>query len=220
MFKNLLNPNNALMITMSWITDCIFLSLFWLLGCFPVVTVGASFTALYDAAYRGMRRGEKNSWQRFLKVYKDNWKTGIVPTAVFLAAVWALGKALIALWNSAVAGSLSWMAFSGGAFVGVLALGILSILFPMLSRFDNSAAGLLKNTVLIGFANLPRTAGLGIVNAATVFLCIRYVLPAFFLPALAAMIGSFLIEPMFKPYMPQEPVEELPVEELIEEAAE
>ena len=208
MFKNLLNPDNALMITMSWITDCIFLSLFFVLGCVPVVTVGTSFAALYDAAYRGCRKGEKNSWQRFLKVYKDNWKTGIVPTAVFLAAIWVLGKTLIALWNSAVAGSLSWMAFSGGAFLGVLVLGILSVLFPMLSRFDNSAAGLLKNTVLIGFANLPRTAALGIVNALSAFLCIRYVFPVFFLPALAALIGSLFVEPMFKPYMPQESDEE------------
>ena len=208
MFKNLLNPDNTLMITMSWITDCIFLSLFFVLGCVPVVTVGTSFAALYDAAYRGFRKGGKNSWQRFLKVYKDNWKTGIVPTAVFLAAIWVLGKTLIALWNSAVAGSLSWMAFSGGAFLGVLVLGILSVLFPMLSRFENSAAGLLKNTVLIGFANLPRTAALGIVNALSAFLCIRYVFPVFFLPTLAALIGSLFIEPMFKPYMPQESDEE------------
>lgn len=208
MFKNLLNPNNALMVSMSWITDCIFLSLFWVLGCIPVVTMGASCAALYDSAYRGFRRGEKNSWQRFGRVFRDNWKSGIVPTAVFLAAVGILGKVLIALWNSAVAGSLSWMAFSGGAFVGVLILGVLSILFPMLSRFENSFAGLMKNTVLIGLANLPRTVALGIVNALAAFVCIRYVLPAFFLPALAALIGSLFIEPMFKPYMPEEPVPE------------
>ena len=208
MFKNLLNPNNALMVSMSWISDCIFLSLFWVLGCIPVVTMGASCAALYDSAYRGFRRGEKNSWQRFGRVFRDNWKSGIVPTAVFLAAVGILGKVLIALWNSAVAGSLSWMAFSGGAFVGVLILGVLSILFPMLSRFENSFAGLMKNTVLIGLANLPRTVALGIVNALAAFVCIRYVLPAFFLPALAALIGSLFIEPMFKPYMPEEPVPE------------
>ena len=208
MFKNLLNPNNALMVSMSWITDCIFLSLFWVLGCIPVVTMGASCAALYDSAYRGFRRGEKNSWQRFGRVFRDNWKSGIVPTAVFLAAIWVLGKTLIALWNSAVAGSMSWMAFSGGAFVGVLILGVLSILFPMLSRFENSFAGLMKNTVLIGLANLPRTVALGIVNALAAFVCIRYVLPAFFLPALAALIGSLFIEPMFKPYMPEEPVSE------------
>ena len=204
MFKNLLNPNNSLMITMSWITDCIFLSLFWILGCFPVVTVGASFAALYDASYRAFRRGEKNNWQRFLKVFRDNWKAGILPTAVFFAAVWLLGKGLIGLWTSAVAGSLSWTVFAGGAFVGVVILGVVSVLFPMLSRFENSVGGLLKNTVLIGLANLPRTVALGVLNAVTVLLCIRFVAPLFFLPALSALIGSLFIEPMFKPYMPEE----------------
>ena len=204
MFKNLLNPNNSLMITMTWITDCIFLSLFWMLGCFPVVTIGASFAALYDATFRAFHRGDKNNWQRFLKTFRDNWKAGILPTAVFLGAVWLLGKGMIGVWNSAVAGSLSWMAFSGLAFVGVLILGVLSILFPMLSRFENSFAGLLKNTLLLAMANLPRTIALGVVNAVTVFLCIRFVVPLFFLPALAALIGSLFLEPMFKPYMPNE----------------
>ena len=40
MFRNLFKPDSPLMITMSRITDCIFLSLFWLLCCIPVVTVG------------------------------------------------------------------------------------------------------------------------------------------------------------------------------------
>ena len=204
MFKNLLNPNNSLMITMNWITDSIFLSLFWLLGCFPVVTAGASFAALYDSVYRGYRQGERNAWQRFLKVYRDNWKASILPTVVFFAAVYLLGKVLIGFWNSAVAGAVSWMVFSGAAFVGVLILGALSILFPMLSRFENSFGGLLKNSMLLAIANLPRTLALGILNAVTVLLCIRFAVPVFFLPALAALLGSLLIEPMFKPYMPQE----------------
>ena len=61
MFRNLLKPDSPLMITMTQITDCIFLSLFWLLGCIPVVTIGASFAGLYDAAYRGFRKGEKHA---------------------------------------------------------------------------------------------------------------------------------------------------------------
>ena len=59
----------------------------------------------------------------------------------------------------------------------------------------------MKNTILLGFANLPRTLLLGILNAAAIFLCARYVFPLFFLPSLAALIGSLLIEPMFKPFM-------------------
>lgn len=202
MFRKFLNPDNALMITMTQITDCIFLSMFWLLGCIPVVTVGASFAALYDATYRGFRQGEKHCWGRFWQVYRENWKAGILPTAVFLAALTLVTKALVALWNVAVAEGISWMLFSGLAFVGVVILGILSVLFPVLSRFENSLPGLLKNTVFLAMANLPRTVALGILNAASGLACAFFVLPLFFLPSLAALIGSVLIEPMFKPFMP------------------
>jgi len=204
MFRNLFSPDNPLMITMTQITDCIFLSLFWILGCFPVVTVGASFAALYDATYRGFRRGEKHPWQRFLKVFRENWKAGIVPTIVFLGALTLLTKAVIALWNAAVYGTVSWMLFSAGAFVGVLVLGLLSILFPMLSRFEDSAVGLLKNTVLLAMANMPKTLALGFVNTVSLLLCVRFIFPLFFLPSLAALIGSLFVEPMFRPYMPKE----------------
>ena len=207
MFRKFLNPDNALMITMTQITDCIFLSLFWLIGCIPVVTIGASFAALYDSTYRGFRQGEKHSWGRFLQVYRDNWKASILPTLVFLVGSSLLSKTLIALWNSAAAGNLPWMVFSGAAFVGVLVLGILSILFPVLSRFENSFLGLLKNTVFLAMANLPRTLALGFLNAMTVMLCAVFVIPLFFLPSLAALMGSLFIEPMFKPYMPEAAIE-------------
>ena len=208
MFRKFLNPDNALMITMTQITDCIFLSIFWLLGCIPVVTIGASFAALYDSTYRAFRKGEKHSWGRFWQVYKENWKAGILPSVVFLVGTALLTKTLVALWNSAVAGDLPWMAFSGGAFVGILLLGILSVLFPVLSRFENSFAGLLKNTVFLAMANLPRTLALGFLNAAASLLCAVYVIPLFFLPSLAALIGSLFLEPMFKPFMPEEDTQE------------
>ena len=204
MFRNLLRPDSGLMITMTQLTDCIFLSLFWLLGCIPVVTAGASFAALYDSVYRGFRRGDKHCWQRFGAVYKANWKGGILPTAVVLGAFWLLVKSLISLWNAAVYGQVSWMLFSAGAFVGILVLGTLSVVFPMLSRFENGFAALLKNSVLLAMANLPRTLCLGFLNAVTIVLCLRFVFPLFFLPALAALIGTMFLEPMFKPYMPQE----------------
>ena len=177
--------------------------MFWLLGCLPVVTVGASFAALYDATFRGFRQGDKHCWGRFWQVYRENWKAGILPTAVFLAVLTLVTKALVALWNAAVAGGVSWMLFSGLAFVGVLVLGMVSVLFPMLSRFENPFLGLLKNTVFLAMANLPRTIALGILNAAAGLACAFFVLPLFFLPSLAALIGSVLIEPMFKPYLPK-----------------
>lgn len=204
MFQKIFNPDNPLMITMTQITDSIFLSLFWLLGCFPVVTAGASFAALYDASFRTFRQGEKHAWQRFWKTYRRNLKEGILPTLIFGAAAYALLRGMIQIWNAAVYGTVSWVVFSGAALVGVTIFGMLSVLFPMLSRFQNTLGGLLKNTVLLAFSNMPRTMGLGILNAAALFLCVRFVFPLFFLPALAALISSLLIEPMFRPFMNEE----------------
>lgn len=202
--KHLFKPDSGLMILMSRVTDCIFLSMFFLVGCVPVVTIGAASAALYDSVYRGMRQGEKNTWQRFLHVFVTNWKAGIVPSIVYLAAFLALGWAMIQVWNAAVATTISWMLFAGIAFVAVVMMGILSVLFPMLSRFDNSSSALLRNTAVLALGNLPGTVALGVVNTVCLFLYVRFVIPLFFLPALAALIGSLFIEPMFRPFMPEE----------------
>ena len=204
MLKNLFSPDSGLMITFAQIADCIFLSLMWVLGCFPVVTAGASTAALYDAVFRGFRQGEKNSWQRFLRTFRSNWKEGLLPTLIFLIVLVLSLRGLILAWNAAVYGQLPWMLFSGIALVGVVWMGVLSILFPLLSRFENTLAGLLRNTLILGLANLPRTLALGLVNTLAGFLCLRFVFPIFFLPALAALIGSLFLEPMFRPFMPKE----------------
>lgn len=201
MFQKLLKPENPLMITMTQVTDCIFLSLFWLLGCIPVLTMGASFAALYDAAFRGYRQGEKHTWHRFFRVFRRNLKPGLLPSVVFAGVFWAAARGMIFLWNGAVLGQLPWMLFSAGAVVGILLLGILSVLFPMLSRFENSFLGLLKNTVFLSLSKLPFTLALGAINAVGLYLCLRFIFPIFFLPALLALIDSLLIEPMFKPYL-------------------
>ena len=204
MFKRLFDPDNALMITMSRLTDCIFLSLFWLIGSFPVLTAAISTAALYDAVYYGFRRKDRHPWTRFLKAYRQNLLSGLLPGLTLLLGLGGLGFGMIKLWNASVGGSVSWGIFAGVALIAVVLLGVLSVMAPMLSRFENSFAVLLKNTVLLSLANLPRTLILGIVNGAVILLCLRFVFPVFFLPAVAALLGTYLIEPMFKPYLPEE----------------
>ena len=208
MSRSIFHPESGLMITLGQITDCIFLSMFWFLGCLPVVTIGTSFAALYDSTFRGFRKGEKNTWKRFQNVFKENWKAGIAPTVIFLLAFGLLVRLAIMLWNAAVYEQISWALFAAGAFLCVCVLGILSVLFPMLSRFENPLGAQLKNTLLLALANMPRTIALGLLNTVTVLLCVRFVVPLFFLPSLAALIGSLFIEPMFRPYMPKEDDEE------------
>ncbi len=208
MIRNLFRPDSPLMVIMSHITDCIFLSLFYFLGSFPVITLGASTAALYDAMYRGCRQGDKHPWTRFFKTFRLSFKGSLLPNLLFLGLLAADGWAMIRVWNAAVAGSVSWMAFSAAALLGAFVLGILSILFPMLSRFENSTGALLKNTLFLALANAPRTVLLGILNAGSLLLCLRFIVPVFFLPGLASLLSSWLIEPMFRPYMPAE--EEIP----------
>lgn len=207
MARNIFRYDSGLMITFAQITDCIFLSLFFFLGCVPIVTIGASWAALYDATYHAFRLGDKHSWSRFLHTFKSNLRASMIPNLVFLALFLLIGWGTIQLWNKAVAEAISWGVFAAGAFVAVLVYGILSVLFPMLSRFENPTGVLLKNTVFLAMANLPRTIALGIVNAGALLLCLRFIFPLFFLPCLAALLGTLFLEPMFRPYMPSEQTE-------------
>lgn len=204
MFRNILRPDSPLMITMNQITDCIFLSLLWLLGCFPVVTAGVSTAAMYDAVYHTFRKGEKHSWQRFGHAFRQNLKPGILPTVIFLIAGAVLTRCGILAWNQAVYGNISWGVFAAAAFFMLVLLGIGSIVFPLLSRFETGTVQLFSNTIRLGLANLPLTMGLAVVNAVVIFFCIRYIVPLFFLPALGALLSTLFIEPMLKPYMPAE----------------
>lgn len=204
MFRNILNPENPLMITLNQLTDVIFLSLFWLICSFPLVTAGAATAALYDAVYRTFRKGEKNGWLRYFRSFRNNLKGSFLITVIFLGIFFALGRGMILAWNNAVYGNISWMLFAGIAFVLFTLLGILSILFPMHSRFDNTPAALLGNTFRLGLAKLPFSLGLAAVNAVCVLCCILYIFPVFFLPALSSLISTLFLEPMFRPFMPDE----------------
>ena len=201
MSRKFLNPDNPLMITLSQISDVIFLSLFYLLCSFPVVTAGASAAALYDSSFRAFRQGDRNSWQRFFAVFRKNLKNSILPAVVYAICFFAIAKLVISLWNGLAAGEIGFALFSAGAFAAVWLLGIISIIFPMLSRFENSFGQLMKNSLFLSFANLPRSFALGLVKAVCIFLCVRFIVPIFFMPALGALLATLFIEPMFKPYM-------------------
>ena len=204
MFRNILRPDSPLMITMNQITDCIFLSLFWLLGCFPVITAGVSTAAMYDAVYHAFRKGEKHSWQRFAHAFRQNLKPGLVPGVIFLILTAVLVRVGILAWNQAVYGNLSWGVFAALAFFLLVLLGFGSIVFPLLSRFETGTVQLFSNAFRLGFANLPLSLGLALVNAAVIFFCTRYIVPLTFLPALGALLSTLFIEPMLRPYMPRE----------------
>lgn len=203
MFRSIFNPENDFWVVVGWITDVLFLSIFWLLGCAPVVTIGASTAALYDAAYRIFRRKEKRGWIRFWQTYIRNLKSSILPNILYLALLLGVGSVLINLWNSAVAGG-SWLLFAAAAVIGLVVFGALCLVFPVLSRFESGALQLLGNSFRLAMANLPRTVAIAVICGAAGWLCLRFILPLVIAPALAAVLVSFFIEPILKPYLPED----------------
>ena len=203
MFRRMFGPDSDLMIVMTWITDCIFLSFFWILGCIPVVTIGASTAALYDATFYAYRKRSKHSWGRFWRSYLKNLKSSILPGIVYLAILIAGGQCLIWAWNDAV-NQGNWIGFAAAATVGAVVLGTLSLVFPMLSRFENGFGQLLSNTLRLSLANLPRIMALAVINGAVMAACVMWIVPVMLLPALGALLSTLFIEPIFKPYLPED----------------
>ena len=56
-------------------------------------------------------------------------------------------------------------------------------------------------SLLLALANLPRTVLLGFLSTVALLLCVRFVFPLFFLPALTTLLSTLAVEPMFRPFL-------------------
>jgi uncharacterized membrane protein YesL len=110
---------------------------------------------------------------------------------------------------------------SGSLYFGVFV--VITLLFgamyvyvcPILSRFDMKIGGILKTAFVMGARHLLTTILL-LALLAVVLLGSYILLPGmFFLPAVATLAASFLIERVFKRYMPEK--EEAQVDEFGDE---
>ena len=60
---SLFKYDSPLVQTCNKIVDCICLSILWLITSLPVITIGASTTALYYSMNKCVRRSEGNLWR-------------------------------------------------------------------------------------------------------------------------------------------------------------
>lgn len=84
-----LNLDNPVFRTMGWLGDIVLLNLLWVVCCIPVVTAGASTTALLTVARKMVAGDDCRVWKSFFQAFCRNWKQA---TALWLllAAVGAL----------------------------------------------------------------------------------------------------------------------------------
>ena len=185
--------------------DVLILSLLWTICSVPVVTIGAASTALYDAAARCVRGGERTPYSRFFRTFRAEFKTATLCWLAWGAALLALLGGHFALIKAAHgSGPLPALAMAC-LVLAAAAAGVLCWLFPLLSRFQYTFGGLNRTAVQLWFAHLPSTAAMALLLALCADLTLQLVFPLCVLPCLLALAHSFFIERAFRRHMPAPP---------------
>ena len=198
------DPKNDLWRTVSAIADVCCLSLMWVIACLPVVTIGPATAALYFSASQYVRHWEVGAIRGFLRSFRQNLRQGIlaslilVPLAVLLYICWDV----LAVMAGEFSGGLVLLA--AYTILLLLPVGIGLWVFPLLGRFTFSLGGLFRTAASLTMVHLPTTLAVTAVAALSLGLCVRFLLPVFFLPALTALAHSFLMERVFRRYAPEE----------------
>lgn len=91
------NLNNKVFTILGKIGDAILLNIMWLLGCIPVVTVGAATGALYEGLRYVVLEEEGNLFRVFWNVYKRNFAKKILQTVVLELIIF--GVIFLVVWG-------------------------------------------------------------------------------------------------------------------------
>lgn len=201
---NIFNYEGGLMKALSKFTDCIYLSVLFLVSCIPVFTIGTAATALYYTAYKVLRLDRGYIFREYITAFKDNFKQ---TTLVWLLTI-LLGTVLGIDWY--VIGAYVQNEDALGALMVVLLVGMIVLfawafyLFPFMARFENTRRQSMKNAILLVVAHLPMT--IVMLALAAVAAVLIYMIPLFLglLPAVYAWIQSYILERIFRKYMTEE----------------
>ncbi|MCI9530272.1 MAG: DUF624 domain-containing protein [Lachnospiraceae bacterium] len=200
----LFSLEGGLMRSISKFTDCICLSLVFLLCCIPIFTIGTAMSSLYYAVYKVVRHDRGYVFQEYVSAFRDNFKQ-TVPVWLLVMAVGAcLGADMYVVWNYTAPESpfrlLSYLILMG--FLVLYAW--VAYLFPYMSRFENTRKDCMKNAILMAAAHLPTTIVVLAVAAASLFWAYLVFPCIIMLPAVCCWIQSFLLERVFRRYMSEE----------------
>lgn len=184
----------------SWIADMVILSCLWVICSIPLLTIGASTAALYDCAARCVRGGDEKMFARFFRTFRRELVQSI-PSLLLWCVVIAGGYAAISAYgNNVTVTGTSTAITTGLLLLLTVVVGIAAWVYPLLSRFTMSFTSLNLMAVRLALIHLPRTMALGIATVLSAFLCLQFIAPLFFLPAILVWIWTLLLEGVFRTY--------------------
>lgn len=194
---------------LSKLGDMFILNFIYVLSCIPIITIGASTTALYYTTLKMAENNESYVWRDYWKAFKSNLKQATVIWLIVFA-----GWAVVAL-DFLIAGGLSMQlgtVVAIGVVVVAVFLGLLGLyVFPLLARFDNTVVRTMKNAVMIAIRHLPSTILIALIHAAPLlvaFVSIEAFLKGFivimlFAASPLAYLESKLFVKVFRRYYPK-----------------
>lgn len=140
---------------LSKVADLILLNILTLICCLPIVTVGASMTALHYVVLKMVRDEESYIVRSYFKSFKQNFKQATIIWLILLLVGAVLIGDLFILSFSTIRFS-NWIRIALFTVIIIVLLATMH-LFPVLSRFDNTIKNTFKNSFFMGILTLPKT---------------------------------------------------------------
>lgn len=180
--------------------DLLILNLITLLMCIPIITAGASLTAMHYVLLKMVRGEEGYIVKSFFRSFKRNFIQATLLWVIFLA-VWALMGSNLYMIIQGSGKYPIWLPSS--ILVGALFLIIIMIYtFAMLSRFDATVFHTLVNAVLLTFGELPRSLEMLVITivplAAFVFVTVLLPLLVLFGFSVPGYACAMVYDPVFR----------------------
>ena len=196
----LFNIDSPLMQALGKMADLMWLNVLTLICCIPIITTGASLTAMNYMALKIVRNEECYITRGFFKSFKENFKQATIIWLILLVAIVVVISDFYVLSVAEFKyGNIMRVAITVVAvFVAFLALYV----FPVLAKFENTIWRTVKNSLLLSIMQFPKTILMGIIYLLPmVLLLVAYqVVPLVFLFGLSvpAWISARLYNKIFK----------------------
>ena len=205
------NMDNKFFVFMGKVADLCMLNLLCIACCIPVVTAGASLTALYYVTLKMVRNEEAYIFRSFFKSFKENFKQAtIINVIMLIVAVLLYLDTNIAGNMGQTTGKILRMIFAVFTLLYVM---VLLYVYPVLAKFYNSIKNTFKNAFLMAIRHLPFTFLMLLICACQILILF---IPSFqiqmslimlvilFGPAVIAYGNSHFFVKIFDKYIPKE----------------
>lgn len=151
----LFDLDSPLMQVLNKVADLMLLNILCLVCCIPIITTGASLTALHYMALKIVRNEECYIMRGFFKSFKENFKQGTIIWLLLLLVIGILAGDFYIMKNSGIQFNKVLQIIITA--VGVLVLFTTMFVFPVLAKFVNTTMRTIKNAFVMSILQFPKT---------------------------------------------------------------